>query len=79
MRRATVKFVKEIKTNPNIKVIAQTSIQFNQALDYYENRIDKEWSLTDCSSFQIMKEKNINQALTNDKHFEQAGFIALLR
>jgi len=44
----------------------------------YSNRLDKEWSLTDCVSFAVMQEKQINQAFTSDHHFEQAGFIKLM-
>jgi predicted nucleic acid-binding protein len=35
--------------------------------------------MTDCSSFLIMWQYGIDAALTYDKHFEQAGFDALLR
>jgi len=42
-------------------------------------RADKEWSLTDCISFEVMRTSGIGQALTYDHHFEQAGFDALLR
>ena len=40
---------------------------------------DKEWPLTDCVSFVVMKERGITEALTGDRHFEQAGFVALLK
>ena len=49
------------------------------ALGEYRSRADKSWSLTDCMSFQIMREKGITAALAHDHHFEQAGFDALLR
>ncbi len=39
----------------------------------------KEWGLTDCLSFVVMQEMNITGALTTDRHFEQAGFSALMR
>ena len=42
-------------------------------------RQDKDWSLTDCISFIVMKERGIHDALTTDKHFEQAGFTTLLK
>jgi predicted nucleic acid-binding protein len=45
----------------------------------YQTRPDKSWSLTDCSSFLIMESEGIEAALTYDRHFEQAGFQALLR
>ena len=51
---------------------------FEQAMQMYRDRDDKEWSLTDCVSFVIMKDQNIGEGLTADHHFEQAGFIALL-
>lgn len=35
---------------------------------------DKDFSFTDCSSFVVMKERRIRAALTNDRHFVQAGF-----
>jgi len=45
----------------------------------YAQRPDKEWSLTDCISFVVMRRHDITEALTGDHHFEQAGFIALLK
>jgi predicted nucleic acid-binding protein len=45
----------------------------------HERAQDKEWSLTDCISFLLMRERGIHEALTHDHHFEQAGFVALLR
>jgi predicted nucleic acid-binding protein len=42
-------------------------------------RSDKEWSLTDCISFVLMQQEQISEALTADHHFEQAGYLALLK
>ena len=52
---------------------------FAAGLDLYRNRPDKAWSLTDCISFVVMRERSITEALAYDRHFEQAGFRALLR
>lgn len=41
-------------------------------------RPDKDWGLTDCISFAVMTQEGITQALTSDRHFEQAGFTKLL-
>jgi len=60
-------------------VIPQTSGQFGNALHLYRQRPDKEWSLTDCTSILIMQTEGIQEALTHDSHFAQAGFTALLR
>jgi len=51
----------------------------SKAWDLLVNRTDKNWSLVDCSSFVIMQENNISEALTTDHHFEQAGFVRLLK
>ncbi len=44
----------------------------------YSQRLDKEWGLTDCTSFVVMQERQIYQAFTSDHHFAQAGFTCLL-
>lgn len=78
-RQAAAQFVKQSFDNPRIEIVPQTSELFHEALNLYEQRADKAWSLTDCASFCIMQERKILEALAHDKHFEQAGFIALLR
>ena len=40
---------------------------------------DKDFSFTDCTSFALMRELRIRDALTTDKHFRQAGFQMLPR
>jgi predicted nucleic acid-binding protein len=62
-----------------VEVIPQTSLQFTQAFGEYRRMADKEWSLTDCASFEIMRERGLTEALAHDQHFVQAGFVALLR
>ncbi len=51
----------------------------NDAVALYHARLDKQWSLTDCTSFVVMNRLGISEALTGDHHFEQAGFVALLK
>ena len=79
LREAGVLTVDSLRNNPNVSVIPQTSVQFMDAVQRYRNRSDKEWGLTDCASFLIMEEHQIQEALTYDQHFRQAGFQALLR
>jgi len=54
-------------------------LQFQDALWLYEQSSDKQWSLTDCASFLIMRELKITDTLAHDRHFEHASFVALLR
>ena len=35
---------------------------------------DKSFSFTDCTSFVVMKERRLKNALTSDRHFVRAGF-----
>jgi len=44
------------------------------ALHWFFRYEDKEFSFTDCTSFALMKREKLREALTTDRHFEQAGF-----
>lgn len=79
LRRAAVALSNQLYKDPNTTVVSQTSIQFEDVLSFYAQREDKAWSYTDCSSFWIMQQAGITEALAYDKHFEQAGKRALLR
>jgi hypothetical protein len=79
LRYAAANFIESLQENQSITIIPQTDDIFQQALILYKQRPDQAWSHTDCSSFCIMAQQNILEALAYDKHFEQAGFIALLR
>ena len=68
-----------VREDGQISVIPAGHAAFEKGYDLYIARKDKEWGLTDCISFQIMRERGITDALTHDPHFEQAGFRALLR
>ncbi len=78
-RANAARFIRGLHAQPFVEVVPPTRAQFEHALDRYENRRDKEWSLTDCLSFLLMEERGITDALTADHHFEQAGFRALMR
>lgn len=78
-RQAVAQFVRQSFDNPKIEVVPHTTSLFQRSLDLYEQRADKGWSHTDCASFCLMQDRNLLEALTHDRHFEQAGFIALLR
>jgi uncharacterized protein len=78
-RKMSIEVTDSLHFDPSIEIIPQTSEQFEQARQYYRQRLDKGYSLTDCASMLIMKEKGIQDALTHDRHFDQEGFCALLR
>ena len=79
LRLCAVERVERLRTDPNVEVVPQTSEQFAEALALFSHRLYKRWSLTDCASFVLMAQRRISEALANDRDFEQAGFVALLR
>ena len=79
VRAAAVEMVEAIMSNSQVTVIPQTLRTFSRSLAFYKARPDKGYSLTDCGSMLLMRERRLTEALTTDRHFEQEGFVALLR
>jgi predicted nucleic acid-binding protein len=77
-RRLACRLVREILNDSGIEVIAQSHESFFAGLALYERRPDKQYSLADCISMNVMRQQRINEVLTNDRHFEQEGFRRLL-
>jgi hypothetical protein len=77
-RRVVVPFIRELGGDPKVKIIPAADESFLQGLELYGQRLDKNWPLTDCISFVVKKAEKLTDALTGDRHFEQAGFKALL-
>ncbi len=75
--RATI-LIDELQMLPNVEIVWSSVELFEKAWSLYRERPDNVWSLTDCASFVVMRERKINLAFTSDKHFEQAGFVKLL-
>ena len=79
LRGAAVDAIGEMVNDPKVEVVELSSAFFNSALVRYASRPDQRWSLVDCSSFVLMEERGIRDALAHDIDFVQAGFNALLR
>lgn len=71
--------LQNLENDPDATVFPASADLWQRGVALFAARIDKDWSLTDCISFVVMQERGINEALTADHHFEQAGFIALLK
>jgi hypothetical protein len=67
-----------VQTDPAFRLIPATSELIERGRKLYRERPDKSWPLTDCISFVVMQDHRLTEALTADRHFEQAGFKALL-
>jgi hypothetical protein len=78
-RQTAIEFVEAVKTSPGVQVIHVDEGLDSEAWELLKARPDKTWSLVDCTSFVLMRRMGILEALTADHHFEQAGFIRLLK
>ena len=78
-RRLLRSLVEQIRSDPNTRMVPLSTELLTAGLELYDRRPDKQWSLTDCISFVVMERRGLGEALTADRHFEQAGFTALLR
>jgi predicted nucleic acid-binding protein len=78
-RPAFVNLVRDLESDPSVMIVPASKRLFHAGFDLFVRRPDKNWSMVDCISFEIMKQRRLKDALTTDQHFVQAGFRALLR
>lgn len=78
-RRSAISILRAIQHDPTMEVISVMGDILEASLALFEQRSDKEWGLTDCTSFTVMRRLGLRDALTPDRHFEQAGFNVLLK
>lgn len=76
-RRNFPRLVRNLSSDPRTRIMEASASDFMRGLSLYERRPDKDWSLTDCISFDIMEREGLSDALTRDRHFKQAGFVPL--
>jgi predicted nucleic acid-binding protein len=74
MRQKFVQLLHLLTQQPDVEIVPSSSDLFRRGAEFYGARPDKEWSLTDCTLFVVMKEFGIDARLTSDRHFDQAGF-----
>jgi predicted nucleic acid-binding protein len=78
-RPAFLGLLDALAADPLVVIEPASATLLGAGLDLYRRRPDKDWPLTDCTSFVVMQREGIVEALTGDHHFEQAGFVALLK
>lgn len=77
-RESAINLINSMTASKNIEIVEIDKEVYKEAWELYSSRTDKEWSLTDCTSFIIMNRRRMTEAFTSDRHFEQAGFKILL-
>ncbi len=77
-RQLFTSLLKGMRANPLVQFVAPNAELFDAGAELYSERKDKAWSLVDCISLTVMEREGVHEALTGDRHFEQAGYKALL-
>ena len=77
-RETVIRLLDILQSSADVEIVQPSAELFQQGLERYRQRLDKNWSLTDCISFLVMEQRGITEALTADHHFQQAGFSTLL-
>jgi predicted nucleic acid-binding protein len=77
-RPVFLRLVTNLRRAPDVEIVPASRGLFEQGLELYSKRSDKEWSLTDCMSMALMADRGLTNVATSDHHFAQAGFTILL-
>ena len=72
-------FARSLAGDERFEIVAASPGQFEEGCALFDSRQDKEWSLTDCLSMVLMRQRGLTEVMTCDHHFEQAGFTILLK
>ncbi len=75
LHASAVKVGKRLLASSSIELIHVGEDLFQRAFNLLKQRPDKRYSLTDCVSFIVMRERGIATAFAFDRHFEQEGFV----
>lgn len=78
-RPQSITVIETIRAASWVEVVHIDQMLDAEAFALLKARPDKTWSLADCASFALMTRRGISDALTGDHHFEQAGFVQLLK
>lgn len=77
-RKSAIELFDALEEDTLVEIVPLSEELFAKSFELFRSRPDKEWGLVDCVSFVVMRERGLTEALTPDKHYEQAGFRALL-
>jgi len=77
-RQELLNAVDAIVNLPGVEVVHIGEESHALAITLLRGRLDKEWSLVDATSFNIMTERGITEVLATDSDFVQARFTKLL-
>jgi predicted nucleic acid-binding protein len=77
-KQQQIEFLDAVRDDPAVNVVTIDLEIEAASWVLWHGRPDKQWTLVDCASFRVMDLYGVREALTADRHFEQAGFVKLL-
>jgi predicted nucleic acid-binding protein len=77
-RHVALSFIMDVAAHPDVDIVWIDEKRHAAALAMLREQLDKSYSLCDAASFLLMRDRGIQDALTTDHHFDQAGFRRLL-
>ena len=78
LKQLIASFFEQVLSSKACQIEWTDSARFLAVVRFLNQHQDKNWSFTDCLSFVVMRDLGLQQALTKDHHFQQAGFTVLL-
>src|SRR5205085_12586139 len=78
-RQQILDFSKAILADVEVEITWVDEALHQRAVELLLARDDKTYSLCDAVSFVLMRERGVSEAMTTDRHFEQEGFVRLLK
>ncbi len=78
-RQQVARFVRRALNDSKYRIEIVDANVYADALDLYESRHDKRYSMVDCIGMTIMRRDRINEVATTDRDFAQEGFVNLMR
>lgn len=78
-RQLAIELRDRLQASTRVEIIQITAEDEVRAWELFRDRSDKEWGMTDCVSFIVMQDREVTEAFSADRHFEQAGFHTLVK
>ncbi len=67
----------QVEGSPRVRHETIDALRAEKARSIFFRQRDEDYSFTDCTSFVVMRELRLKEALTTDRHFTQMGFHAV--
>lgn len=79
LKPSAIKIIESVRQSEKWKKVSIDEKITDRAFELYKQMKDKDWGLVDCTSIVVARDMEITEIFTTDHHFEQAGFVILLK